>query len=295
MNSLPHVATDELPITRKPRDDEIDCYGLTHVGKVRKANQDHFLIASLRKRMEVHQTSLPDVSRLPVGEDRVAFFVLVADGVGGGVGGEVASRFALEEATRYVLESLRCYYSADAGDEAFRELLQEAALRCHAATLERAASDPELRGMATTLTLFIGVWPWLYLVQVGDSRFYLFRDGHLNQISRDQTMARALFDQGVITRADVERSPWSHVLSSAIGGKQTEPVVTRLQNDWRNVHLFCTDGLTKHVSDERIAERLATMHSARQACEALLQDALDGGGSDNITIIVGRFVPRPAA
>jgi protein phosphatase len=65
-----------------------------------------------------------------------------------------------------------------------------------------------------------------------------------------------------------------------------------LQNHWRNVHLFCTDGLTKHVSNDRIAERLSTMQSARQACETLLQDALDGGGSDNITIIVGRFVPR---
>ena len=144
-----------------------------------------------------------------------------------------------------------------------------------------------------TLTLFFGVWPWIYLLQVGDSRFYLFRDGRLTQVSRDQTVAQALLDQGVLAAADLERSPWSHVLSSAIGGKQTEPVVSRLQNDWRHVHLFCTDGLTKHVSDDRIVERLATMQSAKQACEGLLQDALDGGGSDNITIIVGRFVPRP--
>ena len=292
MNPLQFTATDAPPITRKPQNDEIDCYGLTHVGKVRKVNQDHFLIASLRKRMEVHQTSLPDVAPLPLGEDRVAFLVLVADGVGGGSGGEEASRFALEQVTHYATQSLQCYYSADAQDEAFQGLLQQVAHRCHTALLERSAADPDLRGMATTLTLFIGVWPWLYLLQVGDSRFYLFRDGRLTQVSRDQTMAQALLDQGVITPADVERSPWSHVLSSAIGGKQTEPVVTRLQNHWRNVHLFCTDGLTKHVSNDRIAERLSTMQSARQACEALLQDALDGGGSDNITIIVGRFVPR---
>jgi len=286
---------DAPPITRKPLDDEIDVYGLTHPGKVRKSNQDHFLIASLRKKMELHQTSLPDLARLPIGEDRIAFLVMVADGVGGGAGGEEASRFALEQATHYVTESLRCYYSADVRDEAFRDVLQEAAQRSHAGMLERAGDDPDLRGMATTLTLFLGVWPWIYLLQVGDSRFYLFREGRLTQVSRDQTVAQALLDQGVLTPADLERSPWSHVLSSAIGGKETEPVVTRLQNDWRNVHLFCTDGLTKHVSDERIIERLATMQSARQACETLLRDALDGGGSDNITIIVGRFVPRPAA
>jgi protein phosphatase len=69
-------------------------------------------------------------------------------------------------------------------------------------------------------------------------------------------------------------------------------VVTRHRADWDNVHLLCSDGLTNHVSDERIAERLGAMTSAQQACEALLQDALDGGGSDNITIIVGRAVAR---
>src|SRR3990170_1606600 len=284
---------DAPPITRKPRDDEIDIHGLTHPGKVRKTNQDHFLIASLRKKIELHQTSLPDVARLPTGEDRVAFLVMVADGVGGGAGGEEASRFTLEQSMLYVTESMRCYYSADARDEAFRDELQQAARRTHAGVLERAGSDPDLHGMATTLTLFLGVWPWLYLLQVGDSRFYLFREGRLTQVSRDQTMAQALADQGVLKPADLERSPWSHVLSSAIGGKQTEPVVTRLQNHWRNVHLFCTDGLTKHVSDARILERLGTMQSSQQACEALLQDALDGGGSDNVTIIVGRPVPKP--
>ncbi|MBI2536015.1 MAG: serine/threonine-protein phosphatase [Gemmatimonadetes bacterium] len=295
MNPLDETTTDAPPITRKPLDEEIDIYGLTHPGKVRKTNQDHFLIASVRKRMDLRQTSLPDPARLPLSEERIAFLVMVADGVGGGAGGEEASRFVLEQATQYVNQSLQCYYSADAHEQPFQDLLQEAALRSHANMLERAEQDPELRGMATTLTLYLGVWPWIYLLQVGDSRYYLFREGRLMQVSRDQTMAQALLDQGVLSRADLERSPWSHVLASAIGGKQTEPVVTRLQNDWRNVHLFCTDGLTKHVSDQRIVERLAGMQSAQQACEALLQDALDGGGSDNVTIVVGRPVPRSTA
>ena len=90
-------------------------------------------------------------------------------------------------------------------------------------------------------------------------------------------------------------SPWANVLSSSLGGEQTAPVVTRLQSGWENTHLICSDGLTKHVSDARIAERLAGMTSARDACEKLLQDALDGGGTDNITIIVGRAVPKQSA
>jgi protein phosphatase len=71
------------------------------------------------------------------------------------------------------------------------------------------------------------------------------------------------------------------------------PVVTRLDADWRNVHLICSDGLTKHVTDARIAEVLGAMTSAKQAAEQLLQEALDGGGSDNVTIIIGRTTPKP--
>jgi serine/threonine protein phosphatase PrpC len=168
-------------------------------------------------------------------------------------------------------------------------------MRCHAAVLERASRDTGAQRMATTLTLFLGVWPWYYLLQVGDSRYYLYRDGALRQITRDQTMAQDFIDQGIFTPADAARSRFANVLSSAIGGPSTEPRVTRLRADWHNVHLLCSDGLTKHVPDARIAERLAAMTSAKEVCEQLLQDALDGGGTDNITIIIGRFTPAETA
>ena len=77
-----------------------------------------------------------------------------------------------------------------------------------------------------------------------------------------------------------------------MGSKQAKPVVTRFVRDWGSVLLFCTDGLTKHVSDERIEQRLASMESAQETAGLLLQDALDDGGTDNITFIVGRTV-RP--
>jgi serine/threonine protein phosphatase PrpC len=88
----------------------------------------------------------------------------------------------------------------------------------------------------------------------------------------------------------VKNGPLSNVLTSSIGGAQTAPIVKRLPNSWSTVHLLCTDGLTKHVSDARIAERLGGMTSAKEVCEQLLQDALDGGATDNITIVVGRPV-----
>lgn len=275
---------------RKPRDSEIDVFGVTHVGLKRSINQDHFLIGSLRQRFSVRQSSLPDFSELPLVEDRLASLMMVADGVGGGRKGEEASQLAVSALTNYITESVRCYYSAARGDADFTAALEEAAYRCHNTVVEEASKHPEYEGMATTLTLFIGVWPWCYLLQVGDSRYYQYRQGHLLQISRDQTMAQELIDSGMFAAA-VNKTGLTNILSSSIGGPETTPVVKRLPNSWNTTHLLCTDGLTKHVSDERIAERLGNMKSAQHACEELLQDALDGGGTDNITIVVGRPVP----
>lgn len=278
---------------RKPLDEEIDVYGLTHPGKVRPDNQDHFLISALRKQMVVFQTSLPSPERVGGGPERLAFLAMVADGVGGGAKGEEASRVVLEEVTQFVSGTMRCYYAAGSEDDtAFTRALEEAALRSSAELHRRGEEDPEYHGMATTLTLFLGVWPKAYLLQVGDSRCYVFRNGELRQITRDQTMAQELMDMGVLKAADAAGTRFARTLSSSIGGRQTDPVVTPLNMGWGTVILLCSDGLTGHVSDERIRDRLRAMTSARQVCEDLLGDALDGGGTDNVTIIVGRALRK---
>lgn len=278
---------------RKPRDDEIDVFGVTHQGKVRRENQDQFLLATLHKQFTVLQTSLPSEA-IRSGAERVSMLAMVADGVGGGAGGQRASATALATVAEYVTSSSACFLYADASERTFIETLQQAALRSHEAVKQRAEAEAPGRTMATTLTLWMGVWPHYYILQVGDSRYYLFREGRLTQVSRDQTIAQDLVDKGVLTRAVAERSRFADVLASAIGAEEALPAVTRLQADWENVHLLCTDGLTKHVSDARIAEVLGTMSSSRQAAEQLVQDALDGGGSDNVTVIIGRAMRRDA-
>ena len=276
---------------RKPTDREIDVFGLTHRGKVRETNEDHFLICQLRKRIDVHSTSLPAVDVEAAGSERLAFLAMVADGVGGRRGGEAASRQAIQAITRYVSESIDAYYTADSTDhDAFTGALHAAVLRVHEELLETGERQPGVEGMATTLTLWIGVWPHIYLVHVGDSRHYVLRDGVLQQGTRDQTIGQALVDEGVLTDSQAVRLTVGPLLASAIGGSESAPVVKRLDSGWGHVHMLCSDGLTKHVSDERIHERLTSMSSARQACEALLQDALDAGGTDNVTVIVGRAV-----
>ncbi|HEY7613585.1 MAG TPA: protein phosphatase 2C domain-containing protein [Gemmatimonadales bacterium] len=280
-------------LERKPLDEEIDVYGLTHPGKVRPDNQDHFLICALRKQMAVFQTSLPQPEQLGGGPERLAFLAMVADGVGGGVKGEEASRVALERVTQYVSDTMRCYYATGAqNDQEFTDALQEAALHSSAELRRLGEEDPDYQGMATTLTLYLGVWPRAYLLQVGDSRCYLFRNGDLRQITRDQTMAQELLDIGVLKPTDSAMARFSRTLSSSIGGRMTDPVVTRLDMTWGTVVLLCSDGLTAHVPDGRIRERLSTMTSAKQTAEDLLRDALDGGGEDNITVIVGRALRK---
>jgi protein phosphatase len=273
----------------KPRDTDVDAWGLTHIGKVRKTNQDHYFAGSLTRGLVADRTSLGADVEPMLQPERLASFGMVADGVGSTRGGEEASRLAVVALVREVAKGFHEAQVAEPTDsEAFVRLLHDAALACHESLLERSEQDPEHVRFATTLTLFLGLWPHAYLLQVGDSRAYMFKDGELTQITRDQTMAQELVDQGVLTQTKSHSTKWAHVLSSAIGGHQAAPVVTRLVRDWGTVMLLCSDGLTKHVSDERIKERLQHMTSARQLCEDLLQDALDEGGSDNITIVVGR-------
>lgn len=281
------LVTAEIP-TRRPRDDEIEAYGLTHPGKVLTVNQDHFFVYSLRKRVEVHISSLPPNQTLRLEAERLAYVAMVADGVGGGSTSEEANRLAMETITEYVSHAIHCCYTKDtADDRTFAAALQEAASRCH---LELARRGPGRRALSTSLTLWIGVWPRSYFLQVGQSRGYLLRGTLLTQVTRDQELPRRV-GRSVRSKRDVQDKGLEPGLAIGIDGSPA-PVITTLDQHWNDVGMLCTDGLTKHVSDDRIRERLSSLTSAKQACEDLLQDALDAGGTDNISILIGRSVRR---
>lgn len=278
----------------RPDFSEIDAWGLTHRGKVRAENHDHFFLGALARGVTVDATSISVEGQRVLHAERLASLAVVADGVGSRSGGGEAARVAVRDLVSAVSRSFHEAETRESEDpEVFSRLLQDAALHVHESLLERAEREGGGRRFATTLTLFLGLWPHAYILQVGDSRCYVFRDGDLTQITRDQTLAEELVSSGILTRTQAEGSRWANVLSSSIGGGEAAPVVTRMTRDWGTVLLLCSDGLTKHVSDERIRERLASMMSARQSAELLLQDALDGGGTDNITVVIGRTLPTP--
>ena len=279
----------------RPRDDELDLFGMTHRGRVRAENEDQFLLCTVHPQVVIHGTSLPDPAALELRGQRLATILLVADGVGGSAAGSTASRLATEAVTRYVASTLRSYHAAGSTSEGeLMEALRGAAIEAHDTV--RAVAHAHLGGrqMATTLSLGIACWPWLYVVQVGDSRCYMYQNGTLRQITRDQTIAQELVDRGALSKEVARTSPLSNMLSSAIGATEAIPEISRVDvRDRGCVALFCTDGLTKHVPDREIAEHLGAMQSAEQVCQALVQLALDRGGSDNITVVVGRARRRP--
>ncbi|HET9385764.1 MAG TPA: protein phosphatase 2C domain-containing protein [Gemmatimonadales bacterium] len=289
--TIPSTVSAALAADLKPRDDELDLYGLTHQGLVRRENQDHFLIGTLHRELAVHGTSLPAMDHLVLRGDRFATFAVVADGVGGVVGGAAASRRAVETIASYVQYTLRCFATADPGHEsAFIEALRVAALDADSAVRALRTDDWDERGggPATTMTLAIGVWPRAYVLQVGDSRCYQFDDGGLHRVTRDQTLAQDLLDRGDLRASEALRSPLQHVLTSALGGRTAAPVVNALNLQRNTVFLLCSDGLTRHVSDAELADCLGNLSSAQQACNDLLRLALERGGHDNITIVIGR-------
>jgi len=271
----------------RPLASDIDVFGLTHPGKVRRVNQDQFLIASLHKTMQVHASSLPAEELGDLTSESRFYLCIVADGVGGRPGGEFASGTALKTIAQYATHTLKLSYRHDPGEEGkFLEELERAVAESHAAVLE----DPQ--SSATTLTMVVFRWPRAYLVHVGDSRCYRLRDGRLDQLTKDQTMAQALVDAGVLPPARASETRWAHVLSSALGANQATPVIAMTEHHWDDVMLLCTDGLTKHVTDQEIAEQLATVKTSEGICRNLVDLTLARGAMDNVTVVAGRLRER---
>jgi len=274
------METETLP----PRMARVDTYGLSHAGKVRTVNEDHFAIMTLQKAVHLRATNLQDTTLLDrLRKPQVDIFV-VADGVGGGVGGKIASGVAVKAVVEYLAEAVGCVQDFDVDREnAFLENLSQAVERGHHRLKEMFQAQG---GPATTLTMVTVVWPRAYVIHLGDSRGYFLRRGTLRQFTRDQTMGNYLVDIGAVTEQHAEKAGLYNVLSSAVGGDfvPTVGVVDLADGD---ALLLCTDGLTKHVSDERIAQILGSLN-AEGAVHSLIDAALDGGGTDNVTVVVAK-------
>ena len=209
----------------------------------------------------------------------------VADGLGGHRGGEVASAMAVEP-----LAALDGHAFADAQRAA--EALAEAIREANLAILRRARSDPELWGMGTTVSAAaVAGDRVLQLAHVGDSRAYLLRAGApLRQLTTDHTVVQEAVARGMLTRQQAAVHPQRGVVTRAVGLDPQVPVdlPEPLELEAGDQVLLCTDGLTEVVGDERIAAVLVSQADGDDACRALIAAANQGGGPDNVTVVLLR-------
>ena len=229
---------------------------------------------------------------MPERTEEVNYVMVVADGMGGHAAGEVASRMAISALVSLALDVPDWIFKVD--QEHAREIERRARKRVQevgAMLVERGRRDPALRGMGTTLTAARSLGRDLLITHVGDSRAYLLRAGVLHRLTRDHTYAQLLVDTGQLAPGDVAGSRHRHVLTNALGGSSEDVQVDtdRLRLEDGDRLLLCSDGLTDLVDDATITDILREATLSSDACERLVQRALDSGGRDNVTVIVATY------
>src|SRR5262245_55146107 len=219
--------------------------------------------------------------------------MLVADGVGGAAGGEIASRTAVHALVDLVIETPDWIMRLD--KPLANEVLQRMERRfqqVRAVLMERAKAEPALRGMATTMTVAATLGPELLTAHVGDSRAYVYRrGGKLERMTRDQTLAQSLADAGAISEWEIDTHPSRNVLTSALATRGAF-----VQVELKHAHLadgdqllLCSDGLTDMVPEDAISRELSASSSPAAKCQRLVDLALENGGKDNVTVVLGRW------
>ena len=229
-------------------------YAATHIGLVRLKNQDAYYAPK-------------------PGES----FAVVADGMGGHLAGEIASKLAIKEFVRW----LKC---APLPSE---DTMRRAVIEANLAINREARKNSKYAGMGTTLTALWFGENVVYLAHVGDSRAYLFRNGALMQLSRDHSLVGEMLERGQITSQEAMVHPQRHYITRALGtDTAVEPDTVRLNYRPGDVWLLCSDGMTNHVRSMEMAEILLMPVSWEARVDTLVKTALKRGGTDNITVLV---------
>jgi serine/threonine protein phosphatase PrpC len=296
--SLDQHSSDAEPVTREELPTvegrthrvRVDFDAVTHPGKVRANNEDHFLVAKLAKSMRICRSSLPEDNPTRF-SDEEGYLMIVADGMGGAAAGEMASALAVRTVENFVLDTLKWFLHVGKEQSELAAEMRLGLERADREVMERAHADGRLAGMGTTLTMAYSVGTDLYLVHAGDSRAYLFRGGRLEQVTHDHTYVQMLVDQGQLSPAAAKQHQRRNVVTNVIGGPNsgvyTEIHKARLADG--DILLLCSDGLTEPVDDPTIAEVLAQHPQPKDAGQHLLKLALDRGAPDNVTLVVARY------
>jgi serine/threonine protein phosphatase PrpC len=284
------ASTVSLVLPKADRPCAVRSFALTDPGRVRPANEDHFVIVELARTMSIHQTSVPQ-AKVQYSSHRGHLFI-VADGMGGHQAGEVASALGVVSVEGFLLNTLKRFFHLQVPEEQnVMKEFQHALMEADARIFEEAYQHPEMLGMGTTLTMAFAVNWRLLVAHAGDSRCYLLSRGGLHQLTQDHTKVAEMVRLGVLSPDEAARHPNRHVITNVLGGHEhgVRVEMHKLDLEPTDVVLLCTDGLSEMVPDTRIAAILEEEQEPRRACERLVAEANERGGKDNITAMVARF------
>ena len=256
---------------------------MSDVGRVRKNNEDNYVVCNLTTGEAGQPASFGDYDVGPLG----ALF-MVADGMGGEASGEVASQFATATVPKRLHGNLKSLSSVSEAN--FVILLREAVEYANQLIFQKAQAEPASRGMGTTTTAAALYGPYLFVGQVGDSRAYLIRGGKMVQLTRDQTFLNYLRDIGAELPADPEKDSRKSILTQAVGTSETLDVkVTYVRVSQGDRILLCSDGLYNMVPEVELLGVVGREGALPEKCKALVEMANAHGGTDNITLILAEF------
>jgi len=291
----PETPLDETPPPPFSSRVNVDFYGMTDTGYVRAKNEDHFLIVRCGRAVETVLTSLSKDETMP-GElyEETGYGLIVADGVGGVVGGEAASRQAIYTLLSLALHTPDWQFRWGAKEKnVVMWRMKDRFRRVNAALLRDAAIHASRGGMWTTMTAAVTHGVDLVIGHIGDSRAYLLHDGKLKKLTHDHRIDAGIAEEGL--SADPLMRELSGVLMEALGGPEGEcdPQVDNYLLTNGDQLLLCTDGLTDMVADAEIELVLNSATNAKSTCRSLIDLALNNGGRDNVTVIVARYSIPP--
>ncbi|MGN1334665.1 MAG: Stp1/IreP family PP2C-type Ser/Thr phosphatase [Anaerovoracaceae bacterium] len=208
---------------------------------------------------------------------------VVADGVGGGNAGEIASRTAVSEIANYILEHP---IANTTNKYAVVNYLQSCLDEANSKIFRMANTYEENTGMATTVVIVYVAFGKVFITNVGDSRAYLYRKGQLVQLTEDHTYVNTLVKAGVLSKEQAEFDDRKNVITKALGAEPTvEPDFFQLEIMKDDIFIICTDGLYDEVEDQEIIKVLGNKQSMSDVCSKLVDKANKNGGRDNITVI----------
>ncbi|HLL14340.1 MAG TPA: PP2C family serine/threonine-protein phosphatase [Pyrinomonadaceae bacterium] len=273
----------------------VELHAQTDVGRVRQGNEDNFLVLDLASGANWSGSDGKpeppgDISRFEVGSEGLV--LIVSDGMGGALAGDVASRMAVESVREMLTEEDSEHKTDDQGASvSLVDCLRNATGYANYAIHRKSLDDPRCSGMGATLTAAAVAGNTMDFVQVGDSRAYVIRGDEIKLVTKDQSLVQQLVDVGQITEEDAETHMFRNVILQALGAQSDlTPVVSRVRLQRGDLMLLCSDGLSGKMRAEEMLQIVADSRGAlAAACDALIKEANKRGGEDNITVVLARF------